>query len=262
MKTRSLAYREKWQDPEFNKLFIGFKQFILASEIEAARQCAEIISQQLPDQIQVLDVGAGDGLVSLAFLETLSRHRKISGYIATDISQELVKLLKSKREDFKRYSESVNFLWADATDFRPIISPHLIVAFNSWYGISFQQIQRYLSFLEPGGSLAILLNSKDAITIDLTIEFVESMYSAEDLIEWLNENNVSYTHHQIISQRLQRSDFLSNVTINPKGELFFRYLLRRVKGSLEDIVTYLYQKPELYFKIPQEWIVLKKQSID
>lgn len=262
MKTKGLIYREKWQDMKFNKLFIGFKHFISASEVECAQQCAEIIIQQLPDPIHVLDLGAGDGIVSLGFLEALSRSRQVSSYMATDFSTELVKILRSKKKDFKRYTEDIRFGWEDATTFIPSTRPHLIVAFNSWYGIPFREIPRYLSLLEPGGILAILLNSRDSITLDLTVQFKEPMYSVDDLVEWLNSTKLFYTRHKVVSQHLQRSDFLRNITLNPEGEVFFRYLLRRIDGSLEDIVPYLYLKPELYFKIPQELIVLEKQSIN
>lgn len=259
MKTNSLAYREKWQDPDFNKLFSGFKQFILPAELESGRYYAELVSRHLPDQVKVLDLGAGDGLVSLAFLEQLSQYKQISDYAAIDISKESLKALKAKQEEFKGYAGQVNFLGADATSFIPVTRPNLIMAFHSWYGISFQQIPRYLSFLEPDGVLAILLNSKNSIALDLTAQFVEPVDSAEALIEWLDANNIYYTRHPVICQQLKRSDFLANTNINPKGEIFFRYLLRRVTGNLDDITNYLHQKPEFYFQIPQELIILKKE---
>jgi SAM-dependent methyltransferase len=261
MKTKSLVYREKWQDPEFNKLFIGFKEFISASEKECAGQCAEIIAQHLPEQIRVLDLGAGDGTVSLPFLEMLSRHRQISSYTAIDISAELVKILNSKMADFKKYSNEVHFQYADATQFIPATRPHLIVAFSSWFGLPLSEISRYLSLLEPGGTLAITLSSKASITIDLTIQFVEPMRSSEDIIEWLEANKLPYTQHQIVSRRLERTDFVNGKDTQPKAETFFRYLLRRPKGSIGYVVPHLQRKPDLYFKTPKDLVILKTQPL-
>lgn len=260
MKTRSLIYREKWQDPIFNKLFIGFKQFMSASEVDAAGQCAEIIAPQLPDQIHVLDLGAGDGTVSLAFLEALSRHKQILSCTAVDISKELVEILNSKKEIFERYAENVYLLQEDATTFVPPTQPHLIVAFSSWFGIPIPEISRYLSLLESGGLLAIALSSKESITIDLTIRYVESMRSSEEIMVWLESNKIYYNQYKIISRLLERHHYVNDIATNPEAETFFRYLLRRPTGAIEDIVPYLHQQPDHYFKTPKDLILLKKQA--
>jgi len=262
MKTKGLVYREKWQDLGFNKLFIGFKHFISSSEVECAQQCAEIIAQQLPDPIHVLDVGAGDGTVSLAFLEALSQSRQVSSYTAIDISKELVKMLNSKKEAFKRYSENIRFSQEDATTFIPARRPHLIVAFSSWFGMPIQEISRYLSLLEPGGMLAITLSSKASITIDLTIEYVEPMRSSEEVTEWLEAQEIYYVKYKIVSRDLERSNFLSGKNTHPEAETFFRYLLRRPLGAIGYIVPYLDQKPDLYFKTPKDLIILKEQELE
>lgn len=257
--TETLKYKAKWQDSEFNKLFIGFKAYILSSEEACARQCAEIIAPQLPDRdVRVLELGAGDGLVSLAFLEVLRSYRRIAGYTAIDISPELVMTLESRVKDFKKYADEVGIECADAAHFVPAHQPHLIVAFNSWYGIQTHTAQRYLSLLAPAGLLAIVLSSRDSITIDLTTEFIEPMYASEDLYEWLKDAGISLVQHEkIVSQHLQKSSFLQGESLNPKGEIFFRYLLRRPEGSLDDIIPYLLQKPELYFKVPQDLMILR-----
>jgi SAM-dependent methyltransferase len=254
------SYKEKWQDPKFNDLFIGFKQFIATSEEKCAGQCAEIISQQLPNQIQVLDLGAGDGTVSLAFLETLSKYRQVSGYTAIDVSEELVKILNSKKKRFEQYSTDTYFLQADGTTFIPSIRPNLIVAFSSWFGIPLPEISRYLSILEPGGILAITLSSKASITIDLTIQFVEPMRSSEDIIEWLEVQKINYTKHEIISPCLERQDFINGKDTNPKAETFFRYLLREPENNINYIVPYLHTKSDLYFKTPKDLLLIEKQN--
>jgi hypothetical protein len=257
-----LKYKEKWQDAEFNKLFIGFKQFISISEQDCARRCAEIIAPQLPDQdIQVLELGAGDGTVSLAFLEALSKYRSISSYTGIDLSEKLVVILKSKKENFRQYAQEVHFDCADATTFGSPTSPHLVVAFCSWFGIPFQEILRYISLLEANGVLAITLSSVNSITIDLTNEFVEPIRSSEELLEWLKSIEIAYTRHEIISRCLEREDYLDEANINPMAESFFRYLLRRPEGTIEHIIPYLNQKPDFYFKTPKDLILLKEQVV-
>jgi hypothetical protein len=106
--------------------------------------------------------------------------------------------------------------------------------------------------------LAITLSTRASITIDLTIEYVEPIRSSDDIIGWLDENKLDYTRHQIVSQRLERSNFVNGKNTNPEAETFFRYLLRRPAGSIEYIVPYLHQQPDIYFKTPKDLIILKK----
>ena len=252
-------YKEKWQNSEFNQLFIGFKQFILPFEEECAHQSAELIAPQLPSRdIQLLDLGAGDGNVSLFFLEKLSEYKRLTHYTAIDISQELALILQSKEEIFKQYTQEVSCDCADILNFTPSIRPHLIIAFNSWFGVPFEEIRRYLALLEPGGILAIMLASKDSITIDLTAQFVEPIQSVEELLNWLIDEKFAFARYPLASRRIERSNFFQDSTINPAGEIFFRYLLRRTNSTLDDIIPYLKQKPELYFRMPKDLILLKK----
>jgi hypothetical protein len=134
------------------------------------------------------------------------------------------------------------------------------VAFSSWFGIPITEIWRYFSLLEPGGTLAIALSSKESITIDLTIRYVEPMRSSEEIMEWLESNNIYYTQHKVISRRLERHHYVNDKATNPEAETFFRYLLRRPTGAIDDIVPYLHQQPDHYFKTPKDLILLKKQA--
>jgi len=257
----ALTYKEKWQDPVFADLFLGFKALILPAEREVVGRCADIIVSRLAStRVRVLEVGPGDGRVALAFLARLRHHVAVASYVAIDISPELVAILRRQEAAFLQYSESWEVKCADATHFVPRQPPDLVVAFNSWYGISFEEISRYFAMLQPGGLLAIVLSSREGITSDLTNTFAEPKHSAEDLITWLHTSHLPYSRFDIVSQRIGRADFVIGCAVQPKAEAFFRYLLRRPHGDFGDVLPYLSERSERYFNNPQVLILLQAPS--
>jgi SAM-dependent methyltransferase len=255
----SVSYVQHWNDPRFNKIFLGFKAYIFTAEKQFATKVAEAIHQYLPSKpLAILDVGAGDGIVSLAFLENLSQYCQVGTYTGFDISPDLTEILASRKNEFNDLVGQFSCFQADASSFESRDQFDLIVSFNSWYGIPFTQVRKYQEMLSKGGVLAILLNSKQSITVDLTRQFIEPMTTAEDLEGWLQQNNISYTTLGLRSKLLSKSNFISDGNLITAAEPFYRYLLRRISGSLGDISWYLDQKSEQYFQIPQKLFVILK----
>jgi len=254
---KKAKYKQHFQDSEMEGLFLDFKKYYLDVDKEIANKCMSLLSKFLTtDQVDILDIGAGDGSVSLSCVESLSREKDIGKYVGVDISQKLVDLLEEKRKEFQKYVKQTSFECFDVDHFESKQSFDIVLAMNSFYGISFGVITDLLHSLKPQGIIAILLNSENNLTIDVTRNFVEPIMSGEDLIDWLHSKNIKHTAFDVDSDLIGRDDYLSGRRINKSCEPVLRYILRRPKGSLNDIVEYLLDKPDTYFQAPQKFIVI------
>lgn len=257
--TSTLTYKKHFLDGTLSSLFCGFKQFLQQSEQQAAAICAKTLLPSLSSNaLRILDVGAGDGAVSLAFLQTLLQSARISvlQYVAIDVAPDLVTAFLRLTPGFTELRVNPKAHCADATSFCPADSPDLIVAFNSWYGVPFEEIQRYRTMLAPKGILAITLSSRSSITTDLTTHFVEPVVVSEDLEDYLISVGLSYRKQRIYSQILTKHNYVKEGMLVAHAKPLFRYLLRRPTGMLHDIVPYLESKSENYFQVPQDLFVI------
>lgn len=252
-------YRDRFKNPEFGRIFIGFKNYILDEEIDSAKKCASIILPHLEKSpLDLLELGAGEGSVSLGLLKEISKTHSINEYTAIDINSDFVNLLEKKRKQFKKFSQRVNFESSDARTYRLRKNYDAILSLNSFYGMPFKGILKFVSHLKTNGLIGILLNCEDSLTLDLTRKFVESMVSVEDLIKWLERQNIQYKTFNLMSNVLSKKDFVLQKELNPSAEFVYRYLLRRVHEPLDEIFKYVSKKPEKYFKIPQKLILIFK----
>jgi len=252
-------YKSRFQNPEFEKVFLGYKKYILRAEIEFSRKCAALIAPRLGySKVNILELGAGEGSVSLGFLQKFSKTKTIKKYTAIDLSPHLVDLLEKKENHFKRYVQDVYFECFDAEEYKPREKYELILALNSFYGISFTVIPRLFPHLQTEGIIAVLINSQNCLTLDLTRKFSEPMASAEDFIGWLDRKNIHYKVYDLKTKRLSKKDFILENKLNPSAELAFRYLLRRIHEPLEGVFEYLSKKSEGYFEIPQKLVLISK----
>ena len=257
-------YAGRYGDPgdPISALFSGFKRVILESELETARACAKALPQY-SSPARILEIGTGSGEVSEAFLKELALFtgKKADYYAGLDISPSLVEKCSARILALQGCAERAKCVVGDGAvyDDFPQPAPNLITAFNSWYGIPFSAIPRYVERLTPEGTLAILLNSEESVTLDLTRRFSDPMVAAEDLMAWLEIENVPYRADKIESTLLYKDTFLeADGSIRQKTEVFFRYLLRRPIGDLVDAEDYLGSKPDEYFRIPQFFITISK----
>lgn len=257
MDEKSRRYASHWSNVGFQKIFLGFKKFILRAECDFAQQCARIIKKQIKrTKVDILEIGAGDGVVSQAFLTELATYKLIQHYTAFDKSKTLVDILRRRRTSFMHYSKKPEFFCEEAEHFIPNQMYDLIIAFNSWYGISLKEVQRYAGYLRPRGILCILLNSKQSITLDLTAHFVEKVLTAEDMISWLTKNCIRHKVFSMRSNAMSKNDFISKNVLQRKALSFYRYLLRKPQGSLFYIIEYISRKQVGYFQIPQKLIII------
>ena len=258
--SNDLVYKEHWGDPRFREIFFRFKDFVLDIDKDFAKQSADLIIPYLSqNKIDILEIGPGNGLVTLSFLERLTGYTEVRNYTGVDVSQEFIDLLESKRDQFKKFCQGrIVFECADASIYEIKKEADLIVAFNSWYGIPFEKVDDYLRALRSRGVLAILLNSRYNITTCLTREIAgENIIVSEDLNEWLSKRRVKHQRYVLYSFT-NREDFLNKKGLNPKAEFFYRYMLRRIDQPLSDIFEYLAKKTDNSFRLPQELIIIKK----
>ncbi len=256
-------YRNHFKKREFGKIFIKHKEFTLEADMDFTKECMSIISKKLnQNPIDVLEIGPGDGKISICFIQTISTRKKIHNYLGLEISPGFLKVLKSKQKALEKYSDIVRFKLKDATKFSTKQKYDLIVAFNSWYGIDFNKIPYFLSILKNNGIMSILLNSEKNITIDLTRKFAENIISSEDFCDWLDRKKIKYKSHRLISKVLSRKDFIRKNKLNPKAEFFYRYMIRKSTGSIEDIYELLSKKSDYSFRLPQDLIVIINGNLE
>lgn len=256
---RSEIYGKHWDDKEFVDTFITFKNFTLVAEKEFAHLCSEIIVGPVPKPtVSILDIGTGNGVVSKYFIEKMLSLTSIASYIGIDIANHLTELTRTELLEHS-HTFSLTLQTADALTYEPPSKQDIIVAFNSWYGIPFDQIKVFRSHLTEGGVLAILLNSEQNLTIDIADKFKqeESVISSEMLMDWLTKAAIPFSAHFVTSQLFSSANFLNENGIVPEALDFLRYILRNDVSKISEITEYLKTKPEQYFKLPQHLVLIK-----
>jgi SAM-dependent methyltransferase len=246
-------YKKHWSESNTGKDFIGFKQFIKKAEEDIVAQVGEhIISSLNKKKIDVLDVGPGEGSLSIQLVSQLSNSHEVSSYTGVEISDEMIKALESKKDKFAENAHKLNLIHGDAEEVSYSQSFDLITSLNSWYGLAPEAVKRLKQNLSGNGLLAILISSRESITVDLTEQFADSMFAAEDLKDWFNKSGVGYEEVKLTSDEFSKSQFLEK---SEKRTSFFNYLLRD-DYEVEQIEQYLESKPDEYFRLPHSLFMI------
>lgn len=244
----------------FIKTYRGFKQFIKKTEKKFIDHIIGIIKKNLlvrnENNLVILDIGGGDGKVSMPILRALSKDRHIN-YHYIDVSEVQLNSFRSsasklnnatfhlKRESWQAYKTKTRF--------------DLIIALNSWYGIPIEYIPKLKVLLKPDGISILSIGSRKSISQDIPL-FIgrEKILSSEDILDYLKQNKLAYRRY-VLEVDTTIHDFLEGDNIQKAAESFFRYLLRDRYIPRTAITKRLKSKRgnKTYFSFPQHTFILK-----
>lgn len=248
---------------DFIKAYKGFKQFIKKPEKKFVDHITGIIKKNLlvknENKLVMLDIGGGDGKVSVPILRTLSKDRHIN-YHYIDVSGLQLNAFRTsasrlnnvsfhlKRKSWQAYKTKVKF--------------DLIIALNSWYGIALEYIPKLKILLKPNGIAILSIGSKESISQDIPL-FIgeEKILSSEDILDYLRQNKIAFRRY-ILKSNTTVLDFLEGDNIRKEAKSFFRYLLRGKYIPRTAIIDRLKSKRrnKIYFSFPQHTFILKLQN--
>jgi FolB domain-containing protein len=239
---------------DFNNSFQEFKQKILESDSELLKLVSENLSSfvKQKNEISILDVGCGDGSISTLLYEEFNKHSKVSNYYGIDISATLINKFHEVLDDPNLFTLDVG--GASNLETLQISNFDLILAFNSWYGLTFDLVEKYLFKMKKDSKLVVVLNAPNNIFSVLTKITGESIMDSTKFQKYLEVKNIQFEKYDFVSTKIGKDLYFDQNGITDIAKQVIDYNTRmRKSGDLENILQYFesecFQNPNTIFVI-------------
>ena len=247
------SYTELWAEKNLAKLYKAFRAVLEKGEAELSIKIAEGIERgaQLPQIVNMLDVGAGGGESTLRIVKVLSEKHNIV-YHGVDVSAEqraaflLRALTLPKNVDINSYQITS---WENFTPEKY----DLIIAYHSWYGITGDDsILKLRDSLTENGSAYVLLSLDKNLTNLATQQNGEKTYGADDFKNDLNRLGITFEEEEFSDANLNRNSFINDGKLTQVGKDYLAYLYcRPIDEDLEkSIIPWLSTLRDEAFSAP------------
>lgn len=172
MRTLSTTRAEVMQVPQYglawkaggvHGAWAGLKESVRDFEVEAVEAwLEEPWVSQLPNQLDVLELGCGDGLASGWYLRKLTATRTVTTYRAIDCSSEALARFRLDDEIARRIGR-VQLICGDIQAYEARELFDVVIAHHSWYGVPALLAKRFARLVRQPGGMLIALNSQASV---------------------------------------------------------------------------------------------------
>jgi FolB domain-containing protein len=242
---------------DFNSSFIEFKQKIFESDKELLEEVSNKLASfvSAKNQISILDVGCGDGSISTLLYEEFNKLAKVTNYYGIDISPTLINKFHQSLDDSNLFTLGVG--GASNLETLQISNFDLILAFNSWYGLTFDLVEKYISQMKQNSKLVVVLNSPNNIFSILTKITGESIMDSSKFQKYLEIKNIPFEKHDFVSTKIGKNLYFNDNGITDIAKHVIEYNTRmRKAGDIDNILGYFedecFRNPNTFFVISKE----------
>ncbi|MEI6810616.1 MAG: class I SAM-dependent methyltransferase [Candidatus Nomurabacteria bacterium] len=251
--SKSPSYTELWAEKNLAKLYAGFRTVLNPGEVGIAAEVADIIenTNQLPQTVNMLDLGAGSGESTLRIVKKLSEKHNIV-YHGIDVSEEQRTSFRLKASGLPDNVDINSYQITSWENFTPN-KYDLIISYHSWYGITGDDsILKLRDSLTPNGSAYVLLSFNKSLALLAMQHNGEKTYAADDFINDLNRLGVPFEEKEFGDASLNRDSFIKDGKLTKTGKDFLGYLYRRpIDDGLEKIIIpWINTLPDEAFSAP------------
>lgn len=261
--TKVPSYTELWAKMDLAKLYAGFKHVLEPGEVVLSLEIADKIenSNQLPQTINMLDVGAGGGESTLRIVKKLSEHHNIV-YHGIDVSEEQRTSFRLRASTLPNNVDTSSYKITSWEDFTPN-QYDLIIAYHSWYGITGDDsILKLRDSLTANGSAYVLLSLNKSLALLAMEHNNEKAYGANDFEKDLTRLGINFEVEEFTDTNLNRDSFIQNGKLTKIGKDFLAYLYRRpIDDDLEKIIIpWIKTLPDEAFSAPGAMIKITNST--